>query len=206
MAKKRAAACLGEKMKCLLSSLCCVLVGVSVFAQSGGECSAAGYYEGTVVSREAGELKVSLNLRCSSGSYVGELVTSVGTYSVIAGGLRDGHLVVTFTADSDKGTLEADMAGAKLRGKFRVGDDSGPVDLARVGEAKLPGSDAPRLDLTAAQWREDLHYFATEVPKLHPNVFYHLPRAQFDADVAQADKELEHITGDTAYVAIDRIA
>jgi hypothetical protein len=60
--------------------------------------------------------------------------------------------------------------------------------------------------LTPAQSREDLKYFATELPKQHANAFYHLSKEEFAAAVANADRELGHANGDAAYVAIDRIA
>ncbi len=102
--------------------------------------------------------------------------------------------------------METEIDGETLRGHFSFGDDSGPVELTRTSEAKSTGYDTPTLKLTAQQWREDLHYFATELPKVHANPFYHLSREAFESAVAVADKALQHADGDQAYVAIDRIA
>ena len=166
----------------------------------------AGYFEGTATSRQDGVLKVALNLRCHEGHFAGEFITPVGKFEVISGTLQGSKLVLTFVAGEDKGTLEADLVVEKLHGHFTFGDDSGPVELMRAGDAKQPGFDKPILDLTPAQWREDLKYFATELPKQHANAFYHLSKEEFAAAVANADRELGYANGDAAYVAIDRIA
>src|SRR5215204_1997135 len=33
-------------------------------------------------------------------------------------------------------------------------------------------------------WRQDLEQLATQLPRLHPNLFYYSPRAVFDREVA----------------------
>jgi len=198
------------KRKCLL--LISVILGLlwgarPIAAEEGcGANNQSGYYEGTASSHEAGELKVSLNLICADSGYAGQFITPVGKFDVLSGSSQAGHLVLKFGADGDQGTLEAEVTEQKLSGKFVFGTDSGPVDLVRRGESKRPGFDTPTLDLPAARWREDLHYFAAEVPKQHANAFYHLSRQEFDAAVAKADHDLDHMNGDEAYVAIDRIA
>jgi hypothetical protein len=64
----------------------------------------------------------------------------------------------------------------------------------------------PILTLTKEQWREDLQFFARELPKRHANAFYHTSREQFEAAVADLGRRLEHLNGDEMYVALDRIA
>lgn len=166
-----------------------------------------GYFEGNVTSKQAGALKVSLNLACVDNHYSGELSTPVGKFAITKGALQENHLELTIAAEgNDTGTIQADLSGTKLTGRFVLGDDSGPVDLLRVSDAKTPGSDLPTLALTPAQWHEDLRYFAAEVPKQHANAFYHLSKTEFDSMVANANAELEHANGDESYVLIDRIA
>jgi hypothetical protein len=166
----------------------------------------AGYFEGKVTSKEAGELKVSLNLSCIQKRCSGQLSTPVGKFTIIGGSLDNNNLQLTFAAGNDSGTIQAEVSGAKLTGHFAMGDDSGPVDLLRLGDAKTEGYDRPTLALTPAQWREDLHYFATVLPKEHANAFYHLSKPEFNSMIAKADTELAHADGDEGYVLIDRIA
>ena len=190
----------------MLLTMWALFVPSVLHAQDKAGCATTGYFTGTATSRQAGELQVSLNLRCGTGGYEGELVTPVGTFVVRTGLVRGKTLELTITAGSDQGTLELEIADTSATGSFVFGDDSGPVKFIRLGDAKRPGSDLPRLDLTIDQWREDLHYFATELPKQHANAFYHTPRQQFDSEVAQADRAMPHVDGDEAYVALDRIA
>ena len=42
----------------------------------------------------------------------------------------------------------------------------------------------------AAQWREDLRYFAEQAPQVHKNLLHSMTREQFDAAVKNLD---EHI-------------
>jgi hypothetical protein len=39
-------------------------------------------------------------------------------------------------------------------------------------------------------WRQDLDQLATQLPRLHPNLFYYSPRAVFDAEVAKLRDEI----------------
>src|SRR6476469_6981260 len=42
---------------------------------------------------------------------------------------------------------------------------------------------------TVEQWRSDIDYLASELPKRHPNLLFHTPRSQFTAqlNVVKAD-------------------
>jgi hypothetical protein len=77
-----------------------------------------------------------------------------------------------------------------------------PGEHSRAG----PGAAGPSLQLTTEQWREDLKFFARELPKRHANAFYHTPRERFEAAVADLDRRLDHLNGDEIYIALNRIA
>jgi hypothetical protein len=64
----------------------------------------------------------------------------------------------------------------------------------------------PRLDLTEAEWREDLQFFARELPKRHANAFHHVTRERFDKEVSELDGRLGKLNGDEVYVALNRLA
>jgi hypothetical protein len=74
--------------------------------------------------------------------------------------------------------------------------DAGKGDEAKVSHLKL----------SAAQWREDLQFFARELPKRHANAFHHTPRERFEAEVADLDRRLDRLNGDEVVVALDRVA
>jgi hypothetical protein len=62
------------------------------------------------------------------------------------------------------------------------------------------------LQLTPAQWREDLHFFARELPRRHKNAFHHISKPRFDTEVDALDRRLEGLDGDAIYVGMSRIA
>ena len=119
----------------------------------------------TAKSREAGELSISLNLRCAAEQYEGALLTQVGEFSLKGGSFEAGQLRLQFDADGDTGTIETRLDDVNLRGMFRLANDTGAIDLRRISDAKPPTPTEPTLHLTPAQWREDLRFFAGELPK-----------------------------------------
>jgi hypothetical protein len=165
-----------------------------------------GYFEGFALSREAGRLNISLNLRCAGGSYQGEMVTPVGTFPLKRGAFEAGKLQITFDSGGETGTLEATVESGLLRGKFVLGGDRGLIEVKRVGSSRQPGISEPTLNLTKEQWREDLKLFAAELPKRHANAFNHTSREQFEREVAKLDSQIGSLDGDEMYVGLDRLA
>jgi len=164
----------------------------------------AGYFEGSTTSQQAGKVDVSLNLRCDSGRYRGDLVTPVGTYSVKDGHFEAGKLQLTLGAGSDTVTIDGAFEGSALRGNFVSSDDKGPLEFHRSGDAKT--SSSPKtLNLTNAQWHEDLAFLARELPKRHANAFHSISREKFDAEVSELDHRLDQLNSDQIYVGMDRI-
>ena len=43
-------------------------------------------------------------------------------------------------------------------------------------------------------WRQDLDQLATQLPKLHPNLFYYSPREAFDREVASLREAIPSLT------------
>ena len=50
------------------------------------------------------------------------------------------------------------------------------------------------LNLTAAQWREDLKYLAVELPKRHKNLYHTMTREQFEKAVSDLDAKIPTLT------------
>jgi hypothetical protein len=78
--------------------------------------------------------------------------------------------------------------------------------LVAAANAQPEANKEPVLQLTTSQWRQDLEYFARELPKRHANAFYHLSREQFNNEVADLERRLGQLDGDAVYVGLDRIA
>ena len=109
------------------------------------ECAAGdptGHFQGTAVSKKAGKLDTSLDLRCVKQQYQGELITPVGVYTVSRNCC--GCRVATAAGQRERyghGTLP--LRPAPARKQFAPEEDSSPVDLNRTGEphqAQLDGA------------------------------------------------------------------
>lgn len=80
-----------------------------------------------------------------------------------------------------------------------------------AGAASATGpSEEPRpvVDLetmTAARWAKDLDLLATELPKLHKNLFFHLSEADFRKEVSGLKADLPSLNGDESLVGVLRI-
>lgn len=163
----------------------------------------SGYFEGTATSKEAGKLEVSLNVRCAEAQYVGELTTPVGTYNVRSGKFEAGELHLALQAGSDAITVDARFQAGALHGTFTSADDSGPLELRRVGDFKASAAETP---LTKQQWHEDLAFFARELPKTHANAFHSISRERFESEVKELDRNLDKLNSDETYIGMDRLA
>jgi Peptidase family S41 len=186
-----------------------VFVGSSISAQC-KPGDPVGRFEGSATSAQAGKLDISLELLCVEGHYAGELNTPIGVYKVIGGSFDSGSVRLQFALNGDNITIEAKLAGDSLQGAFASGDDKGPVNLHRSaegsGEALLTTTSADKLSLTPQQWREDLAYFAKELPKRHPDAFANTPKDKFETAVAELDGKIDRLNSDEIYVGLDRLA
>lgn len=193
----------GLRAAALLAAL---LVGSHDTPAEGNVRNPTGYFEGTAKTKQTGTLDVTLNLRRINGRYEGELTTPVGDFAVTAGSFQDGRLRLRLRAGAATLTVEARVEAGGLHGTFRSGDDSGPIQLRRVGDAKARPPQQPTLKLRPEEWREDLRYFARELPKRHANAFHHISRQRFEAEVRDLDRRLGRLGGEAVYVVLDRIA
>jgi hypothetical protein len=66
-------------------------------------------------------------------------------------------------------------------------------------------SDRENLQLSTAQWREDLQFIARELPKRHLNAFHSTSRERFEASVADLDRRLPQLDAAQVYVGMLRI-
>ena len=58
----------------------------------------------------------------------------------------------------------------------------------------------------AEKWREDLKYFARELPKRHKNAFHAMPQAAFDREVARLDADIPALADHQVIVRLAQIA
>ena len=60
--------------------------------------------------------------------------------------------------------------------------------------------------LPADRWREDLRYFARELPKRHKNAFHAMPQAAFEREVAKLDADIPKLADHEIIVRLQQIA
>ncbi|HVQ39037.1 MAG TPA: hypothetical protein VMS31_15980 [Pyrinomonadaceae bacterium] len=63
----------------------------------------------------------------------------------------------------------------------------------------------PATKPTAEQWREDLRFFAAEMPKVHRNLFHTMSRDQFEAAVKKLDERIPSLADHEILVELMRI-
>ena len=69
----------------------------------------------------------------------------------------------------------------------------------------LRAAQGENLQLSTAQWREDLQFIARELPKRHSNAFHFTSRERFEAAVAELDRKLPQLDAGHVYVGMMRI-
>lgn len=82
------------------------------------------------------------------------------------------------------------MTASRVPSLFVVGAFLACQLLAGAAAQTRPSA-AP---LSKAQWREDLRYFARELPKRHKNAYHATTREQFERDVAGLDAAIDSLT------------
>lgn len=167
-----------------------------------------GYFEGTAQSKEAGPLKVTLNLRCDAGAYAGELVTPVGTFAIDDGAYSAGRLMLRFGGGpiADQGTIDVEISGPYATGTFKFGDDSGTFAISRVGRAHPAVSDTPDMTISKPQWHADLTTLVKTLTTDHPEPYYTTPKATIEEQVASLDARLDQLDPDQIYMGLDHVA
>jgi hypothetical protein len=91
----------------------------------------------------------------------------------------------------------------------------GSVTCVRGQESSAPqkpkvklatNSATPKLSsLSASDWRDDLRYFAGEIPKRHKNAFHHVTRSEFDRDVKALDAAIPALHPDAIVVGLAKL-
>lgn len=67
------------------------------------------------------------------------------------------------------------------------------------------GVPAERLDLTVAEWREDLRALASQLPRRHANAFHFVAREVFDREVARVDSAIAGLDGTAVFAHLMRL-
>jgi hypothetical protein len=71
--------------------------------------------------------------------------------------------------------------------------------------APLPASHPSAADSEHGRWQQDLHYLATELPRLHKNAFHTIDSQKFDEEVAKLDSSIPDLSTDEIIVGLKRL-
>jgi hypothetical protein len=177
-------------------------------AAQAGPCAIGnpmGRYEGEAKSPDGTSLAITLNLLCRQGAYASRFFTGQGDFDGEDAAYAQGVLTLKFDAGWGPVTARLTPHGDQLSGATAIGGARVRMSFTRVGLAWTPDDWRPRLDLTPAQWREDLAFLAREVPRRHANAFSMLPEAEWKAKVAALDARIPALSPDQVLVALTQL-
>ena len=173
-------------------------------AAQAAPCGLTGLYAGTAKT-PFGKADVTLNLYCDKDREAAQIFTSIGDFAVKDVTGTATHVSVAFDSGASLGTLDLDARDNGLSGSYAIAGETGPLSLTRTGDSQGLDAMTPRLDLTLAQWRDDLAFFARELPAHHANAFFTLSKTDFDAQIADLDKRLPALNNDERLMALQKI-
>jgi len=150
-------------------------------------------------------IEVMLNLVCAGDTYTAQLFTSMGDFAVKSTRSQGARVEVDFDSGASLGELILNSKGKTLDGIVDLAGEHGTVTLKRVGPSLDPDAMKPNLSLSAAEWRADLRFLATELPKRHANAFFMISRATFDAEVAALNRRMKTANSDEIFVGLQQI-
>jgi hypothetical protein len=177
-------------------------------AAQAGSCAPGnpmGRYEGQAKNSDGSTLAITLNLACAGGVYASRYFTAQGDFDGLDAAFAKGVLVLKFDAGWGPATARLTPKGDQLAGMVEVGAAHVPLAFTLVAPAWTPDDWRVRLDLTPAQWREDLAFLAQEVPRRHANAFATLPEAKWKAEVAALDARIAKLGPDQTLVAFTQL-
>ena len=167
----------------------------------------SGFYEGSLQSREHGEVPVSVNLRAEDGGLLGTMMTPLGDFPVSQDSLAPERLALRFVVgDGEVGTIGGRWGAGEIEGTWALSDDGGPMSLRRVGPARAPAEPAaPTLGLSTEEWRKDLRHLAAELPRRHGDAFHTVSRGTFEDSVRALEARLPSLEDHEVFAALGRL-
>lgn len=165
-----------------------------------------GLYTGAATGSDGAKIDTRINLTCDAGQLGAQFFTSVGDFPGTKVEMTGDTLTLGFDTRAALGSMRLTRKGDALTGSFELAGDKGTASFVRTGPAMPKDAAKPRLDLTPAEWRADVTFFARELARLHANAFFSLKRETFDAEVAALEARAETANGDEMLVGLQAIA
>jgi len=141
-----------------------------------------------------------MEIKNDGGNITGVIVASGSTIKIISGSYALNRLSVKFQVAGSDVVISAVYQDRRLVGNYTLAGETGTVELKRIANEGDASTAINRL--TAKEWREDLHYLATELPKRHKNAFHHTTREQFERKVANLDAAIPSLQPDQIIIGM----
>jgi hypothetical protein len=190
----------------LLAIFVLLAFGLPVALSAAAPPEASGLYQGTAKSSDGTTTEITLNLICAGKICKAQFFTSAGDFDGSEASVAGRHVAMKFDTGVGLGAAELTAGSGTLAGAFVLAGDKGTILLVRKGNALAPDAMNPHLNLTPAQWHEDVRALGIELPKRHANAFFSLSRAEFDGEIAALDKRANTANGDEMFVGLQQIA
>ena len=160
----------------------------------------SGRYEGLVKGASVGDLYITMQIKNDNGNVTGTIAAAGSTLQITGGSYAENRLTVKFQVAGSDIVISAVYKDGKLVGNYTLGGETGTVELKRIGNE---GDASRAIDrLSKEEWRDDLHYLASELPKRHKNAFHHTTREQFEQEVAKLDAAIPSLQADQIIIGM----
>jgi hypothetical protein len=166
--------------------------------------SLTGCYAGKAEDASMGTIDLSLQIAEKSGHVSGIVSSEFGVSKISLGDYKANLLTLKFDVEGMTVTLTARFVANKLIGRYTANSDKGTFALMRRSYNAVFDPNTIKT-LSAAQWREDVQFFATELEKRHKNAFHHVTRANYYKMVDRLLQAIPHLNYYQIIVGMDKI-
>lgn len=171
-----------------------LLVGLPAVTQA----QAPEHFAGSTRIGTQPDLPLYLELRRNGETVEGAIVIPGAKFDLIDAKGQD-TIVGRYRGDGGSGALTLQIAGDALTGSFDFGGLPGTIAAQRTSLSAeaffLPTIPPQTLDITTAQWLEDLDRLVATLTQQHGAPFHRVPQAQFERAVAETRAAIPQLDG-----------
>lgn len=164
-------------------------------------------YLGTAKIGDEPPIPIHAELRREGVAVTGVFTIPGGVFT-IEGRAAGDQINGRFKGDGAAGEFTLRLRNETAEGEFSLGNAPGTISMRRteVDAREALGPPPQRLDLSAAQWREDLDELTRILTREHGSPFHRVAREDFDAEVARVRARLPSLTGAGAGTAFRKLS
>ncbi|OEO31011.1 hypothetical protein VW23_018135 [Devosia insulae DS-56] len=141
-------------------------------------------------------LPIHLELRRVGAAVEGSISMPIGSFEMTA--IQEGHTITgRYEGPGGAGDMSLIIDGDTLTGTFGLGEAHGTISAQRTDLDAQRFFEPPEanLDLTTAQWLEDLDQLAEILSQKHGSPFHRISRPRFESEVAHVRAAIPQLDG-----------